>query len=85
MLARNDYPREYIDGCRARVRSHVAVYRGLAAAARKQVGASSRSLQSALGSLEPVFFNNMVLVLDSYFAHRTRTLRRSPSRRLGPS
>jgi hypothetical protein len=29
---------------------------------------------SAVESLEAVFFNDVVLVLDSYFCHRSRTI-----------
>ena len=44
-------------------------YRNLVKQAK---GASTKTLDSALASFEPEFFNNMVLTLDSYFVHRLR-------------
>jgi len=72
MLAVNHYPREYIDECRARVNLQLATYRGLATAARNQVGVIEGPLHSAIEFFEPVFLNNTVLFLDSHFVHRTR-------------
>jgi hypothetical protein len=63
MLSMSKYPKEYISECRSRVASDVAAYKSLAAAAG-----------DAAGAFEPVFFNNMVMVLDAYFCHRARTL-----------
>ncbi len=57
----NKYPRDYVDACRRRVDLQISSYQGLEAAA----GAAS---------FEHQFFNNMVLVLDYLFVHRTRTL-----------
>jgi hypothetical protein len=34
----------------------------------------SHAFDAAVESFEPVFLNNMVLVLDSYFCHRSRTI-----------
>ena len=61
MLANNTYPQDYIDACRSRVSAQQKAY----AKAAKAGGDS-------LEALEPEFFNNMVIVLDHYFAHRTR-------------
>ncbi|MGZ4689897.1 MAG: hypothetical protein ACXVKA_06365 [Acidimicrobiia bacterium] len=69
MLSRNSYTQEYIDACRARVDAQVSAYKALARAAAK---AKSAPLGSAIDAIEPVIFNNMVVVLDSYFTHRAR-------------
>ena len=57
MLGMKTYPQDYIDACRARVDAQLAAYR---AAAVKD------------SAVEAAFFNNMVIVLDSYFTHRLR-------------
>ena len=60
MLGVKNYPQTYIDSCRARVDAQAATYRDLVAAG------------DVPKSFESVFFNNMVVVLDSYFTHRLR-------------
>jgi hypothetical protein len=60
MLGMKSYPQIYIDACRARVDAQVATYRKMVASGDVQE------------SFESVFFNNMVVVLDSYFTHRLR-------------
>lgn len=65
MLSMTKYPKQYIDACRARAAAQVASYRKLAKAAKGG---------AALAAFEPVFYNNMVLILDAYFVHRARTL-----------
>jgi hypothetical protein len=67
MLARSTYPQEYIDDCRKQIETRVAAYTTLAAA----VG---RSGKDALAEFEPVFFNDLVFVLDGFFTHRTRAV-----------
>ena len=57
MLSENSYKREYIEACRARVASQVAAYDRLTAVEP---------------DFEPVFFNNMVIVLGGYFTNRMR-------------
>jgi len=63
MLGVNNYSQDYVDDCRQKVGAQVAAYRKMAEAA----GPSP-----ALEAFEPVFFNNMVLVLDTFFTHRLR-------------
>jgi len=63
MLGESNYSQEYVDDCRKKVAAQVAAYRKMAKAA----GPSK-----ALEAFEPVFFNNMVLVLDTFFTHRLR-------------
>ncbi|MDO9486566.1 MAG: hypothetical protein Q7K25_10970 [Actinomycetota bacterium] len=67
MLARNSYSQEFIAHCRTRIGSDVQAYRKLAAA-------SGQSSASALEAIEPVYFNNLLLAMDAFFTHRTRTL-----------
>ncbi|MEY2477770.1 MAG: hypothetical protein QOG87_3085 [Actinomycetota bacterium] len=67
MLSVNTYTQEYVDACRARVDKQVAAYRKLA-------GAATGKAASAATAFEPVFFNNMVLVLETSFTHRARTI-----------
>ena len=63
MLCVNQYPREYVDECRSRMAAQLNAYRELAAPGGATVEA-----------FEPQFFNHLVLALDRYFVHRSRTL-----------
>jgi hypothetical protein len=65
MLSVNKYPQDYIDACRARVKAQVSTYRKLIKTTKND---------SAIASFVPVFFNNMAIILDSYFVHRARTM-----------
>jgi len=69
MLGVKSYSQDYVDASRARVDAQVAAYTALERAAKKTKAAP---LAKALDGFESVFFNNMVLVLDSYFTHRLR-------------
>jgi hypothetical protein len=60
MLAVTSYPKAYVDDCRARVDEQLATYRAVAASAKK----------AAVDAFEPVFFANLVLVLDEMFVDR---------------
>lgn len=62
MLSVDRYNQEHIDASRARVDAQLSTYRALVRAAKKT---KASPLASALDSFEPVFFNNMLLVLDS--------------------
>ena len=68
-----NYPRPYVQACRARVTAQVDGYRELTAAARRRVLEDSR-LRAASAVFAPVFFNNMIVVLDAAFARRDREL-----------
>jgi hypothetical protein len=57
MLGMSSYPQAYIDDCKARVESQLATYRKSA---------------PKNGDLDAAFFNNLVIVLDSFFMHRLR-------------
>jgi hypothetical protein len=72
MLGTKEYDQEYIDACRSRVGSQVAMFREVDQAARDHGDADVSALEGALESLEYEYFNNMLLVLDGYFVHRRR-------------
>jgi hypothetical protein len=74
MLSVSTYPQEYIDDCRSRIDSQLSAYNDLVTAARDAGPTSETRLDSALEAFEPMFFNNMVLVLDHYFCHRGRSI-----------
>lgn len=64
MLGRNSYTREELDNARISVDRQLAAYRALAATLD----------DAALEEFEPLFFNNMTLVLDRLFVHRIRSV-----------
>jgi hypothetical protein len=70
MLAVTAYPKDYIDDCRSAMETQLVAYTKLVGATK----GSSAALRSALAELEPHFFNNLVLVLEDYFVHRTRAM-----------
>jgi hypothetical protein len=65
VLGVNAYPRQYVDGVRAKLDAQVSFYKDVAKAAGKAT--------KALDAFEPVFFNNLVVVLEMAFVHRLRT------------
>ncbi len=71
MLAVNSYPQAYIDDCRWRVQSQIDAFKKLASTARKEGGTA---MTGAMAGFAPLFFNNMVIVLDGYFMHRSRII-----------
>jgi hypothetical protein len=73
MLCINNYTQEYIDECRAKVNAQLATYRNLVNTARQQTTAND-TLNTAIDTFEPVFFNNMVMQLDWLFVHRSRMM-----------
>lgn len=64
MLSMNSYSKDYIDECRSLMEAQLISYKALIATAKKQT----------VDSFEPLFLNNLVLVLDNFFVHRSRTL-----------
>ncbi|MGO4597613.1 hypothetical protein [Terrabacter sp. 2RAF25] len=70
MLGTKEYEPDYLDACRSRVESQVAMFREVAQAARDHGDADVSALEGALESLEYEYFNNMVIVLEGYFIHR---------------
>ena len=71
MLAVTTYDQDYIDECRSRMEAQLDAYRALVSAAAKDNRSATRS---AVESFTPLFFNNLTLVLDNYFVHRTRAI-----------
>jgi hypothetical protein len=63
MLGVSSYSPAYIAERRAQLRAHVGAFRDLAGAA---------SVDGAVGAFEPLFFNDLVVVLDASFVHRLR-------------
>lgn len=72
MAGMEAYERDYVDACRARAESQVAMFREVQQSARRLRGDDSADLESSLDSLEPEYFNNMLLVLELCFVHRRR-------------
>ena len=69
MLGRKDYTQEELDHATTAVNQQLAAYKKLADAVD---GASDPEAAAALEAFEPLFFNNLTLVLDRYFVHRFR-------------
>jgi hypothetical protein len=74
MLSRNSYDQQYIDDTRAKIESQVAAFKKVVNAAMELPDECEVKLDAAMQAFESVFFNNMVLVLDNYFVHRSRTI-----------
>ena len=74
MLCMNTYSQRYIDACRRQVDAQVAAYTSLVTAGADLRGTTRTQFDSAIRAFEPVFFNNLVLVLENYFVHRSRTI-----------
>jgi len=72
MLGMREYEQDYIDACRSRVETQIAMFREVARAARDHGDADVSGLEGSLESLEYEYFNNMLLVLEGYFVHRLR-------------
>jgi hypothetical protein len=62
MLGVSSYAQEYVDSCRASVDRQLAAYRAVIKTAKPP----------AVAKFEPLFFANMVLVLDAAFVNRLR-------------
>ena len=74
MLCVNSYTKNYIGECRSRMESQLAAYKLLVTTAREKTATSKSRFNSAVASFEPLFLNNLVVVLDSFFVHRSRTI-----------
>ena len=72
MLGRKNYTKEEIDYAEASVAEQVAAYTSLTGAIAGEV--TGKKVFAALEDFEPLFFDNMVLVLDRYFVHRIRAV-----------
>jgi hypothetical protein len=71
MLGRKDYTQTELENATSAINKQLAAYKKLA----KAVDATADpKAAAALESFEPLFFNNMTLVLDRYFVHRIRVV-----------
>jgi hypothetical protein len=71
MLSVSAYPQQYIDEARARITGQRSVFAALAHEVRRS-GAGPGGAAAALDALEPEYFANLVIALDSHFVHRSR-------------
>jgi hypothetical protein len=71
VLAVKTYDPRYIDDCYSQMEAQLAAYKFLVAGAD---AAKASHLRAAFETFEPLFFNNLVLVLDGCFVHRTRAI-----------
>jgi hypothetical protein len=72
MLGRKNYTTEELDHAKTAIDQQLAAYRKLVLAIDS--AKSDPKLSSALEAFEPLFFNNMTLVLDRYFVHGLRVV-----------
>jgi hypothetical protein len=70
MLGRKTYTQEELDHARTAIDRQLAAYKKLVKAL--DGATSDPKVRSALEAFEPLFFNNMTIVLDRYFVHRIR-------------
>jgi hypothetical protein len=68
MFGRKDYTPEELGRAKAAVAEQLAGFQALTNAA----GSKDKKVTAALEGFEPLFFNNMTIVLDRYFVHRLR-------------
>jgi hypothetical protein len=69
MLSVTSYPKTYVDGCRAKLDAQISAYQDVVGAA-----SGGKRFDAALATFEPLFSNNMVMVLDNFFLHRSRNM-----------
>lgn len=72
MLGRKTYTEEELDHARSAIDQQLAAYKKLVEAI--DGATSDPNVRAALDAFEPLFFNNMTLVLDRYFVHRVRAV-----------
>ncbi|MFC0448275.1 hypothetical protein ACFFI2_09115, partial [Rhodococcus jostii] len=72
MLGRKNYTQDEVDHAEQSVAQQIAAYTALTAAISGEV--TGKEVFAASEDFEPLFFNNMVLVLDRYFVHRIRAV-----------
>ena len=68
MLGRKTYTHDEINSARFALAEQLTAYGTLVAEA------NGETAQAALADFEPLFFNNLVLVLDRFFVHRVRAV-----------
>ena len=68
MLSVSSYSQEYVDECRGKIDVQLSAYKNLVTTATDPSRANEVSearLESAIAEFEPLFFNNMLLMLDN--------------------
>jgi hypothetical protein len=70
MFGRKNYTQEELDHATTAVEQQLAAYKQLVDAI--DGAAPDPNVRAALEAFEPLFLNNMTLVLDRYFVHRLR-------------
>jgi Cu/Ag efflux protein CusF len=68
MLGRKNYTQAEYDHAKKAVDQQLAAYKKLV----KAVDTADPKVKAALEGFEPLFLNNMTMVLDRYFVHRIR-------------
>ena len=68
MLAVTTYAQDHVDRCRQAFDAQLAAYRALTESSTEGEEAT------ALAGFAPLFFANLVLALDEWFLHRSRTV-----------
>ena len=74
MLCVNSYKKEYIDECAQAWKRSMLLTRTWSPQGERKVGPGNRLSARRTIHLGPLFLNNLVVVLDSFFVHRSRTL-----------
>jgi hypothetical protein len=74
MLSVNKYTKKYIKECKNKIALQLSAYEKLITAVEKKGNTKNPGLEAVITSFESNFFNNMVVVLDALFIHRSRTL-----------
>jgi hypothetical protein len=72
MLGRKSYTQEELEYAKTALDRQLAAYKKLVNAVESAT--SDPKITAALETFEPLFFNNMTLVLDRYFVHRLRVV-----------
>ena len=72
MLGRKSYTQAELDHAKTAIDQQLAAYKKLVKAVDSAT--SDPKVTSAVEAFEPLFFNNMTLVLDRYFVHRLRAV-----------
>jgi len=68
LLSVDSYPKDHVERCRQSFAAQLAAYRTLTE------GPAEGEEAAAVAGFAPLFFANLVLALDAWFLHRSRTL-----------
>lgn len=73
MLTVNTYTKDYINACHATIDAQIENYNHLIATVKEE-HVTNEKLDAAIATFEPVFFNNLLVLLDNYFVYRSRSI-----------